>query len=199
MAEQTPEQVAAAAAETARVTESQKAMEAMVQGAVRTSIEALMKEGAEKAEAAKTEEARRAAEAAGSGVLNEAFRPALEPALKAAKDAELRAAHAADSVEFYTNPENQPAFKYRAKIEQIVGEQAKRGNQVSRADAWKYLRGGELYGELSKEAEVGYAAKIEEARKATAAGPSTSVPKFSKPVEELTTEELGTAMKGLVF
>jgi hypothetical protein len=193
--EQTPEQVAAtvAAATDAKMAE-------MVQGAVRTSIEALVKEGqAKQAEIA----AAKAAEAAGAAPaptpFDDMLRPVLEPAFKAAKSAETRAAMAADAVAFLTDPANAQAMPYRQRIAEVIAQQAQKGTYVSMKDAWNWLRGGELYDSIVKEQEVGYAAKVEEARKAATVGASTPVFRATKPIDDMNTEELGAALKGLPF
>ena len=120
-----------------------KAVEAMVQGAVRSSIEQLVKEGQTRQadiEAAKADEPKPIA----PGPFDEMFKPALEPVVKQAKDAEVRASMALDAVNFYTDPANGGVIKYRGKIEEVVQAQAKRGNLISRQDAWNWLRGGAL-------------------------------------------------------
>lgn len=180
-----------------------KAIEQMVQGAVRTSIESLVKEGQTRQaelDATAAAEAAKAKTAADAGALGDIFKPALEPAMAMAKNAEMRAALAADAVDFYTTHANNPTIaKYRGKIEEVLASQLKRGNVISRKDAWNWLRGGELYDELSKESLTAHETKLEEARKAAAAGPSVTIPKFSKPIEQSTTEELGEALKGVIF
>src|SRR3990167_9520062 len=133
-----------------------KAVETMIQGAVKTSLESLIKEGAARQQQKADDDA--AAEAQKTQAANpfqSMVEPAIAPALKAAKDAETRANMAADAVAFYTDPGNAEASKYRDKIE--------------------------------------------DARLASAAGPGTTVPVFKKPLEEHSTEELGAAIKGLVF
>ena len=176
-----------------------KQIEQMVQGAVRTSIESLVKEGQARQAEAEAEKAN-APKAPAPDAMGDLFKPALEPAFQAAKNAETRAALAADAVDFYTSRINDPAvMKHRDKIEAIVTTQLKRGNLVSRADAWKYLRGGDLYEDLTKEALTTHEQKIKEAQAAAAAGPSVSVPKFSKPIDQSSTEELGEALKGITF
>lgn len=176
-----------------------KAIEGMVQGAVRSSIESFVKEAqAKRAEAEAAQQAEEAAKARPSG-LDDMFRPHLEPALKAARDAEARAMLAADSAEFYTDPKNAEAAEFRPKIEEVVMAQAKRGNLITRKDAWYYLRGGELHEGLQTKRAEAYAAKIKEAQSAEAAGPSIQVPKFAKPIEDLNTDELGQALKNVRF
>lgn len=172
-----------------------KAIEGMIQGAVKTSIENFVTEArAKQAEAKAAEEA-----AARPSGMDEMFRPHLEPALKAARDAEARAMLAADSAEFYTDPKNVDATEFRPKIEEVVMAQAKRGNLITRKDAWYYLRGGELHETLNTKRAESYAAKIKEAQAAEAAGPSIQVPKFAKPIESLNTDELGAALKDVRF
>ena len=76
-----------------------KAVEAMVQGAVRTSIESLMKESqAKQAEldAAKAAEPK----AAQPGPFDDMFKPALDPVLKSVRGAEVAASMAMDAVNF---------------------------------------------------------------------------------------------------
>ncbi len=180
------------------------AIEKMVQGAVRTSIEAMAKEGQTRqaeADAAKAQadQAGQAGKAAATNPFAEMIQPVLEPTMKTVRDLETRTALAADAVTFYTDPANATAHKYRAQIEKIVTEQQKRGNLVARTDAWKYLRGGDLYDELGKESLTAHEQKIKEAQAASAAGPSTTVPKFSKPIDDMNTDELGTALKGVAF
>ena len=180
------------------------AIEKMVQGAVRSSIEAMVKEGQARqaeAETAKAAEdaAGQAGKAAATNPFAEMVQPILEPTTKAVRDLETRTALATDAVAFYTDPANATAHKYRAQIEKIVTDQQKRGNLVARSDAWKYLRGGDLYDELGKESLTAHEQKIKEAQAASAAGPSTTVPKFSKPIDDMNTEELGTALKGVAF
>ena len=198
MAEQTPEQVIAA--ETAAKAASEAATKSMVEGAVRSTIESLVKEGqARQAEvdAAKVAEAETAK--AGAHPFADMVGPALEPAMKTARDAEAQARNATDAVAFYTDPTAGGLLKYRARIEQVVAEQAKRGNVISRKDAWNWLRGGELYDELSKESLALHEAKVKEAQAAATVGGGIQVPKFSKPVEQLNTDELGEALKGVAF
>ena len=197
--EQTQEQVAAAAAAVA----SDAKMAEMVQGAVRTSIEALVKEGQLKAaEQAATRAAEEAAKVAGTRTVtpfDEMIRPALEPALAAAKSAETRAMMAADTVAFLTDPVNAQAMPYRQRIAEVVSQQAQKGNLITMKDAWNWLRGGELYDSIVKGQEEGYAAKIEEAKKAATVGASTPVFRATKPIDDMNTEELGAALKGLPF
>ena len=177
-----------------------KAVETMIQGAVKTSLESLIKEGAARQQQKADDDA--AAEAQKTQAANpfqSMVEPAIAPALKAAKDAETRANMAADAVAFYTDSSNAEASKYRDKIEQVVQAQLKQGIMTSRADAWRWLRGGELYAEVTKGVVDAHTKQIEDARLASAAGPGTTVPVFKKPMEEHSTEELGTALKGLVF
>lgn len=200
---ETPEQVAAAeAAAAAKAVESQKALETMVQGAVRTSIEALVKEGQTKAQEAAAERvAEEASKAAGKTTtpFDEMLRPVLEPVLAVAKSAEMRAAMAADAVAFFTDPANTQAMPHRARISEVAAQQAKKGNPITMKDAWSWLRGGELYDTIVKDQEAGYTAKIEEARKAATVGPSTPVFRPAKPIDDMNTEELGAALKGIPF
>lgn len=179
-----------------------KAVEQMVQGAVRASIEQLVKEGQTKAQ--EQAQARAADEAAKAGArqstpFDEMVRPALEPALKAAKDAETRAAMAADTVAFLTDPTNAQAMPHRQRIAEVVAQQAQKGNLISMKDAWNWLRGGELYDTIVKEQEAGYAAKIEAAKQAATVGASTPVFRTTKPVDDMSTEELGAALKNVPF
>ena len=176
-----------------------KAVEAMVQGAVKSSIEQLVKEGQ-----AKAAEARAADAAAKTGErvaspFDEMVRPALEPALAAAKNAETRAAMAADTVAFLTDPANVQAMPHRARITEVVAQQAQKGNLITMKDAWNWLRGGELYDTIVKDQEAGYAAKIEEAKKAATVGASTPVFRAAKPIDDMNTDELGAALKGVPF
>ena len=175
-----------------------KAVEAMVQGAVRTSIESLMKESqAKQAEA----DAAQAAEpkAAQPGPFDDMFKPALDPVLKSVRGAEVAASMAMDAVNFYQDPENQEALPFRGKIEGVISGQLKKGNVISRADAWNWLQGGELKKDIRAGWETAHAAKLKAANEATAAGPSSSVVKFSKPMDEMKTDELGDALKGVTF
>ena len=176
-----------------------KAVEAIVQGAVKTSIEAMVKEGqtraAELAQAKATEDAGKPAPTP----FDEMIRPALEPALAAAKNAEARAAMATDTVTFLTDPANAQAMPHRARIAEVVAQQAQKGNYISMKDAWNWLRGGELYETISKDQEAGYVAKIEEAKKAQTVGASTPVFRPAKPIDDMNTEELGAALKGVPF
>ena len=202
MADPTPEEVAAATAATAAAADAK--MAEMVQGAVRSSIEQLVKEGQGKAqEQAAARAAEEAAKMAGgrpaATPFEEMIRPALEPAFKAAKDAETRAAMAADTVAFLTDPANAQAMPYRQRIAEVVAQQAQRGNPTSMKDAWNWLRGGELYDSIVKEQEAGYAAKVEEAKKAATVGASTPVFRATKPIDDMNTEELGAALKDLPF
>ena len=180
-----------------------KQIEQMVQGAVRTSIESLVKESqAKRAEedATRTAEAEAAKARASTDAMGEIFKPALEPALAASRSAELRATMAADAVDFYTtNAADPTVLKYRGKIEEVVNTQVKRGNLISRKDAWNWLRGGSLYDELSKETLTAHEAKIKAAQEAATVGPSVTMPKFSKPIEDLKTDELGEALRGVTF
>ena len=176
-----------------------QALEAMVQGAVKTSIESLVKEGAAKQKELEEAKAAEGQKPAQPGPFDEMFKPALDPVIKSVREAEARAAMAADSVDFYTNPENATAFKYRSRIEETVTAQARRGNLISRKDAWHWLRGGELHDELNKEGLTAHEVKLQAAREASAAGPSTTVPKFTKPIAEMKTDELGEALKGVTF
>ena len=197
MADQDPAAVEAAAASKAAADAA--SLKAAVEGAVKNTIETLAKEGAAKQAEA---EAQRAADAAAQpkpGAFDDLFKPALEPVLKRGGDAEARAAIAEDAVQFYTDPANAAVFKYRAMIEQVVKDQQKRGYVVTRKDAWAWLRGGELYDELTGEVRTAHETKLEEARKASTAGPGVTVPKFAKPIDELKTDELGEALKGVTF
>lgn len=202
MAEE-PEGTAGSPAATPPPSFDPKAIEAMVQGAVRTSIESLVKEGRDRQaeqDAATAADAARAKTATDAGALGDIFKPALEPAFAMAKNAETRAALAADAVDFYTTHSGEPIIaKYRGKIEEVITSQLKRGNLISRKDAWNWLRGGDLYDEISKETLTAHETKLEEARKAAAAGPSVTVPKFTKPIEQSSTEELGEALRGVTF
>jgi protein subunit release factor B len=106
---------------------------------------------------------------------------------------------AADAAEFYTSPKNASAVEFRDKIEEVVQAQAKRGNLVNRKDAWAYLRGGDLYETLQTRGAEAQAAKIKEAQAAAAAGPGANTPRFSKPIDQLNTDELGEALKDMRF
>ena len=176
-----------------------KALEAMVQGAVRSSIESLVKEGQTRQaelDAAKAAEPR----VAQPGPFDEMFKPALEPVLKSVRDAEARANMAADAVNFYTDPGNAEVIAYRGKIEEVVQVQAKKGNIISRQDAWNWLRGGALYDEITKKTLTAHETKLEEARKATAAGAGApAAVRFTKPIDEMKTDELGDALRGVTF
>lgn len=179
-----------------------KAIEAMVQGAVRTSIEAMVKEGQTKqAVAAEDQAAADAAKkAAASDPMSDMFKPVLEPALAAARAAETRALLAQDAVDFYTTNAADPVVqKYKAKIEEVVTTQMKRGNLISRRDAFNWLRGGELFDEIQKDTLTEHETKIKAAQAAATAGPSVAVPKFTKPIDQLNTDELATALKDVTF
>lgn len=185
-----------------------KAMQTMVEGAVKSSIESLVKEGQEaqrvRAEAKTAEDAAAAAAAdaakRGADPFSSVIEPHLAPALQAARAAEQRANLAADSVMFYTDAANADAMPYRAKIEDVVQTQLKRGNQITRLDAWNWLRGGELYKPLQEAYVTQHTAKLEEARKATAAAGSTpATVQFKKDPFEMETKELGEALKGVSF
>ena len=203
MAEQTAEQVAAEAAAVAAKTQSDTALKEMVAGAVRTGIDSIVKEAQTKRA---EEETARAAEAeavkarASTDAMSEIFKPALEPALAASRNAELRATMAADAVDFYTTHAADPTIlKYRGKIEEVIVAQLKRGNLISRKDAWNWLRGGELYDDLSKETLTAHEAKVKAAQEASTVGTSVTMPTFSKPFDELETDELGKALRGVSF
>ena len=175
-----------------------KAMEAMVQGAVRSTLDQYVKDAeAKRAEA--VPEPKPATEPVEGGPYAELFKPALEPVLKSAKSAEVAASMAMDAVNFYQDPENQEALPYRGKIEGVISGQLKKGNVISRADAWNWLQGGELKKDIRAGWETAHAAKLKAANEATAAGPSSSVVKFSKPMDEMKTDELGDALKGVTF
>ena len=176
-----------------------KAVEAMVQGAVKSSIEQLVKEGQAKAAEARAAEAATKTGERVASPFDEMVRPALEPALAAAKNAETRAAMAADTVAFLTDPANVQAMPHRARIAEVVAQQAQKGNFITMKDAWNWLRGGELYDTIVKDQEAGYAAKIEEARKAATVGASTPVFRAAKPIDDMNTDELGAALKGVPF
>ena len=177
-----------------------KAVEALVQGAVKTSIEAMVKEGqAQQAEAVRLKAEADAAKATTETPFAEMIRPALEPALKAAKDAETRAAMATDAVAFYTDPSNADAMVHRTRISEVVAQQAQKGNYITLKDAWHWLRGGELHETITKQYEDGYTAKIEEAKKAQTVGASTPVFRPAKPIDDMNTDELGAALKGIPF
>ena len=106
-----------------------KAMEAMVQGAVRSTLDQYVKD----AEAKRAEEPapKPATEPAEGGPYAELFKPALEPVLKSAKSAEVAASMAMDAVNFYQDPENQEALPYRGKIEGVISGQLKK--EIGRA------------------------------------------------------------------
>ncbi len=183
-----------------------KAFEAMIQSAVKTGIDGVVKES--QATQARAAEEKAAADALAAekakrtaDPFHTMIEPALEPALKAAQAAELRANMAADAVGFYTDPANAVTLKYRGKIEEVINAQIKRGNPISRQDAWNWLRGGELYGELGTEAIKAHEAKLEEARKATAAaaGVTAGTVQFKKDPTQMETQELGEALKGVTF
>lgn len=172
----------------------------IIQEAVRTSIEGFVKEAKEQ-QATKVAEELEAERlrATGNDPMASMFRPHLEPALKAARDAEARALLAADSAEFYTDPKHSDAAEFRPRIEQVVNEQAKRGNLISRKDAWSYLRGGELYEQLQGRHAESTTAKLKAAQEAATAGPGVTQPKFSKPIEGMSSDELGQALKDVKF
>ena len=172
---------------------------AVVQEAVKASMEQFVKDAqARQADAKAQEDADAAAKARPAG-FEEMFRPHLDPAIQAAKAAEHRSIMATDAVEFYTNPKYAEATTYRDKVETLVQEQAKKGNIVSRKDAWSYLRGGELYDTIQAKNDESRAAKIKAAQEAEVAGPGIATPKFAKPIHELTTDELGAALKDVRF
>ena len=200
MADQTPEQIAAAAAAEVATKAADTRLQEMVQGAVKTSIEGFVKEAqAKRAEAEAAHAAEEAAKRTPGG-MEEMFRPHLEPALKAARDAETRATLAADAAEFYADPKNTVAIEFRPKITEVVQAQAKRGNPITHKDAWNWLRGGELYETLGKRQEETLTAKIEEARKAQTAGPGVGpATRITKPLDDMQTDELGEALKGVRF
>ena len=181
------------------------AIKTMIEGAVKTSLEALIKEGAahqetQRAEQAAAEAAAEAAKQTAANPFQTMVEPAVAPALKAARDAEASASAASDAVNFYLDPANAVAAPYRVKIEQVVAAERKQGRSVSRADAWKWLRGGELYDDLHKTALESHDKQIEEARKASAAGQGTQVPlQFKKPLEQLETKELDEALRDIRF
>lgn len=171
----------------------------MIQEAVKNSMGEFVREArARQAEAQAAKDAEDAAKLRPSG-LDEMFRPHLEPALNAARAAEARALLAADSAEFYTNPKMVQAVEFREKIEEVVQAQAKRGNLISRKDAWNWLRGGDLYDTLQTRSAETQAAKIKEAQAATATGPGVTAPKFTKAIDEMNTDELGAALKDVRF
>ena len=177
-----------------------KAIEALVQGAVKNSIEAMVKEGqTRQSELADAKAREDAAKATTETPFAEMIRPALEPALKAAKDAETRAAMATDAVAFYTDPSNADAMIHRARISEVVAQQAQKGNYITLKDAWHWLRGGELHETITKQHEEGYTAKIEEAKRAQTVGASTPVFRPAKPIDDMNTEELGAALKNVPF
>ena len=172
---------------------------ALVQQAVKASMGEFVKEAqARQAEAKAAEDAEAASRARPAG-FEEMFKPHLDPISQVAKAAEHRAIMATDAVEFYTNPKFAEAATYREKVESLVQEQAKKGNIVSRKDAWAYLRGGELYDTIQAKTDETRAAKIKLAQEAEVAGPGVTAPKFAKPITELTTDELGAALKDVRF
>ena len=168
----------------------------LIQDAVRTSIEGFVTEArAKQAEA----EAIEAAKVKPTG-MDEMFRPHLEPALAAARNAEARANLAADAAEFYTDAKNAVAMEFRPKIEETVMAQAKRGNLISRKDAWNWLRGGELYDERGKRSETAHEAKIKAAQEAATAGAGVGpATRITKPLDDMKTDELGEALRGVRF
>ena len=120
--------------------------------------------------------------------------------MTAARNAEVRALLATDAVDFYTVNAGDPVVsKYRKQIEETVAQQLKRGNLISRNDAWHWLRGGPLHEELSKDTLTAHEAKIKAAQEASAAGPSSAPVRFAKPFDEMKTDELGEALKGMTF
>jgi hypothetical protein len=178
------------------------AIKSMVEGAVRTSLEAIAaKAQQEQADAAAVAAQNKPADAnKGQDLIGEMIKPHLESTLKAAKDAETRALHAADAAQFYTDPGNAEAVGYRAKIEQVVGDQLKRGNSISRNDAWKWLRGGELYEDIQKRRDDSRKLKEEEAKFATAAGAGAQRGgQQTKPIGTMSTDELGETLRGISF
>lgn len=200
MPDQTPEQVAAAEVATAAAAAADAKLVGLVQGAMKSSLEQLVKEGQDKqAELAAAKAAEAASVTTAATPFDDILRPALEPAFKAAKNAETRAMMAADTVTFLTDPANAQALPYRARIAEVVAQQALKGNFIPMKDAWNWLRGGELYDSIVKGQEEGYAAKIEEAKKAATVGASTPVFRATKPIDDMNTEELGAALKGLPF
>lgn len=138
------------------------------------------------------------------GTINPAFaemlRPVLEPTIRAAGDAVAQAQQAQDAMMFYTGGANPEALQYRDKIEDVVQTQLKKGNVVSRKDAWNWLRGGELYDTLQKSRDTSRVEKEAEASRAAAVGAgSPRQINLSKPIDSMNSSELGEALKGVSF
>jgi len=177
----------------------QAALADMVQGAIKQGLENLAKEvQAHQAKQAQSGEEPPKPEPKPDSI-QEWLRPALEPTEKAVKQIEQRAAMVQDSVGFYTDAKNQDAFEFRDKIEDVVTNQARQGNIISRKDAWNWLRGGELYDTLQKRSLDATTLKMKEAQDAQTVGPSLQALKLAKSPEQMTSDELGSALKGISF
>ena len=181
-----------------------EALKTMVEGAVKTSLDAVLARAKQEqdelaAVAAATKDGEKKAASAGQDVMGELIRPHLESTLKAAKDAETRALLAADAATFYTDPGMAEALPYRAKIEEVVAVHAKKGVTVGRVDAWKWLRGGELYEDIDKARQTARQKKEEDAKYATAAGAGSvrGGGQQMKPIETQTTDELTKTLEGM--
>ena len=105
-----------------------------------------------------------------------------------------------DLAAFYSDPANAEALEHRAKIEEVIAAQAKKGITVGRVDAWKWLRGGELYEPLQKKRDDNRIAKENEAAYAMGAGGGIQHQRQTgKPIDEQTTDELSATLKGVAF
>jgi len=193
---------------TAANTTAAKPIEEVVGEAIKASLAGFIQEGKaaqEAQETAKQDQAaadKAAADAAARGVdpFRQALEPHLDPMMKQVREAEVRAAMAADAATFYTDGKNASALPHREKIEALVTAQAKKGNVISRLDAWKYLRGGELYEPLQKEYTEAAAAKIKAAEEASTVSAGVYVGRpLPKPMGDMSTEELGKALHGVEF
>ena len=56
-----------------------------------------------------------------------------------------------------------------------------------------------LYEELGQQSLTAHEAKLKAAQEASAAGPSAPAVRFTKPIDDMKTDELGDALKGVVF
>lgn len=178
------------------------AIKAMVEGAVKTSLEGVLAKARQEQEEAAALKAQQTQveTTTGKDIIGDIVKPHLEVTLKAAKDAETRAMLAADAATFYTDPGNMDAVEYRGKIEEVMTAQLKRGNVISRSDAWRWLRGGELYDEINKKRDASRAKKEEEAKYAMTAGSSVQRPAPNqKPADQMSTQELTDTLRGISF
>jgi len=188
-------------------TVDQKTLEGLVQGAVKSGLEQMVSE-AKKAQddaaaAAAAEEARKKAQGDQSSAVGDWLKPHLQPMDENLKTLDHRTTMAQDAAVFYTDERNKEAFEYRERVEEVVQREAKRGNVISRKDAWNWLRGGELYDTIQKKRDESRVAaeqqKIKEAQDAQTAGPSVGSVRFEKDPEQMSTDELGKALSGVKF